>query len=164
MKEVILHLGSNIPERTYYLNLALEGIKDKLGNIIVTSGLYETEAWGLKDQDDFINLAVKVKTSVTPFEVLDIVKGIEEDIGRKKKIKWGPRCIDIDVLFYEDEIINSEKLTLPHPMLVNRNFVLIPLMEIDGNFEHPVLKKTIEELYLESSDECEVWIYELKNK
>ena len=163
MKEVILHLGSNIHERTYFLNLAKKLIQKEIGVIKVSSKLYETEAWGLKDQSDFLNLAHIVETILSPSQVLEKVKAIEDQIGREEVTRWGPRCIDIDILFYENQIVETEKLTIPHPMLENRNFVLIPLLEIAGDYIHPVFNKSIEELYIESTDECEVWIYENKN-
>ena len=160
MNQIILHLGSNEGDRMAMLKKALALIDQRIGKISVMSSVYETEAWGLKDQDDFLNQALIVKSSQSAIDVLKMCKSIEMELGGEKKIKWGPRSIDIDLLFYNDEVLDTELLKLPHPMVEKRNFVLIPLMEIAGDYIHPINGKTIDELYEESDDTCEVFIFE----
>jgi 2-amino-4-hydroxy-6-hydroxymethyldihydropteridine diphosphokinase len=114
------------------------------------SSLYETAPLGIENQDWFINSVIKIKTTLLPLTLLDELLGIEEKMGRVRRIKWGPRIIDLDLLFYEDSIINEANLTVPHPELHKRKFVLEPLKEITPKLLHPILKKTIEELARES--------------
>ena len=153
---IILHLGSNMGDRIGHLAKALSLINEQVGMIHQQSSYYETEAWGLTDQDDFINQAVRLESSLSPQALMTRVLEIEEQMGRVRLEKWGPRIIDIDILFYGEKIIQSPLLTLPHPRLHLRNFVLIPLLEFIPDFIHPEFKKSIEELYLESQDESEV--------
>jgi 2-amino-4-hydroxy-6-hydroxymethyldihydropteridine diphosphokinase len=160
MTNIYLHLGSNNEGSKLLIDKALGYISEKIGNIKDQSNYYETEPWGLKEQPNFINLAVTVESSLSPSQLLKAIKDIESEMGRIKTEKWGPRVIDIDIIFYGDMIIKDQDLEIPHPHIQNRNFVLIPLMEIAGNVVHPVLKKEVEELYMESKDECEVWVYE----
>jgi 2-amino-4-hydroxy-6-hydroxymethyldihydropteridine diphosphokinase len=137
-----------------------ELIEEHLGKVIRKSKIYETEPWGLGNQNMFLNMVVEVATILAPFEALSHIKTIEETIGRVKTEKWGPRCIDIDILTYGDEKIIEEYLTIPHPELNNRNFVLIPLMELEPDLILPGYENSIEELYEMSRDECEVYIFE----
>lgn len=160
MHNLYLHLGSNQGNRKQILDNCLIQISERIGKITSKSSIYETEPWGLKDQPDFLNMAVEVKTKLTVSEVFNISKEIEQDLGFPKQVKWGPRSIDIDILYYDQEIIDTEKLKLPHPQLYNRNFVLIPLMEIAGDYNDPIKNITIEELYDVCSDQCEVFLYE----
>lgn len=160
MNRVIFHLGSNMGDRAKNLELARKGLESRIGKIINTSSIYETQAWGLADQDDFLNQALSINTNLQPEAILIEIKKLELEIGREATVKWGPRIIDIDLLLYGNEVIERDKLKIPHPMVADRNFVLVPLMEICGDEIHPVLRLTIEELYEASKDECEVWIYE----
>lgn len=160
MNDLYLHLGSNEGDRFLFIQKALLLIEEKIGKISQKSSIYETAAWGIEDQADFLNVAVEVKTQLKPDTILKHCVEIEDKVGKKKEKKWGPREIDIDILLYNDLIIDQSNLKIPHPQLENRNFVLIPLMEIGGLIIHPVLNKTIEELYEENDDACEVWIYE----
>ena len=153
---IYLHTGSNLGDRESYLEQARKLIEERVGEISSTSHLYQTEAWGMTDQPDFYNQALEVQTELVPQEVLFHIKKIEKDIGRKERKKWHERIIDIDILFYEDEKIQTEKLKIPHPHCHERMFVLIPLMEIAGTYVHPVLNRTIEELFLECRDPLEV--------
>ncbi len=152
--------GSNLGDRFDLLNQAHQHVSKRAGEVVATSGFYETKAWGKEDQPDFLNQALQIKTELPPTELLDILKSIEKDLGRIKNEKWDSRTIDIDILFYEDSIIQLPNLTIPHALLHERNFTLIPLMEIAGEFEHPVLKKSIETLYWESKDPLEVYLVE----
>lgn len=142
-----LLLGSNIGNREENIKLAL-GFIDKIEGIqcLKTSSIYETEPWGYKDQPFFLNASCKIETDISPFSLLFHLKNIEKVMERKEGIKYGPRIIDIDILLYQDLVINEENLTIPHPHLVNRKFALMPLSEIGGEFIHPVYKKTIKEL------------------
>ena len=160
MNKIYLHLGSNVGDRKKILNEALTAIDRAIGNIKSKSSVYETEPWGLKDQENFLNLAVFVESKLSLDEVFNLTKSIEQDLGTGKEKKWGPRSLDIDILYYNDDIVNTDKLTIPHANLYQRNFVLIPLMEIAGDLIDPVEGKTIEELYDECHDECEVFIFE----
>jgi 2-amino-4-hydroxy-6-hydroxymethyldihydropteridine diphosphokinase len=108
--------------------------------------MHETQPWGVEDQPDFVNMAVEVETVMSPEELLVTVKEIEREMGRKAGTRWGPRLIDLDVLLYDDRIVQSKDLIIPHPLLHKRNFVLLPLAEISPECVHPVLKKTIREL------------------
>ncbi len=161
---IYLHLGSNLGEREKYLAQARELIKKRVGTISKASHLYQTEAWGVEDQPDFINQALQVRTELIPDEVLYHVKKIEKDIGREENKKWHERIIDIDILFFGGKRVSNEKLKIPHPHCHERMFVLVPLMEIAGDFLHPQLKLTIEELYLECKDPLDVILLENNDK
>ncbi len=155
-----LHLGSNQGDRHEYLQKALHLISEKIGTISLKSAIYETEPWGLKEQENFLNMAISVMSSKNPEEVLKVIKAIEISMGSVKSVKWGPRTIDIDILYCDDLIINSPEVTIPHPHIRERNFVLIPLMEIAGDFTDPVHQITIDEMYDACQDTGEVFIYE----
>lgn len=164
MVKIYLHTGTNIGDRTANLRAVQHLIASRIGKITKLSSIYETEAWGLIDQPDFYNQALEVETSLLPDELLEQTKQIEQDMGRQKEIRWGKRLIDVDILFYGQEVIYSDKLTIPHAEMANRNFVLIPMMELDAELQHPILKKTIEEIYWESEDTLEVILLIEENK
>ncbi|MDI6751572.1 MAG: 2-amino-4-hydroxy-6-hydroxymethyldihydropteridine diphosphokinase [bacterium] len=142
----ILLLGSNINPFTN-IKKAISEI-EKLSGVSITakSSLYETEPVGFKPQPMFINCCLEVSTLLSPKELLYQTQGIEEAMGRTRKIKWGPRVIDIDILLYGEEVISDKDLTIPHPELHHRLFALIPLAEIAPNILHPILKVSIKEL------------------
>ena len=163
MKELTqcyLHLGSNLGDRFSYIKKAKQLIEQEAGELNQCSSLYETEAWGQIDQADFINQAIGLKTSLKPTQLLQTILSIEEKLGRERKEKWAARTIDIDILFFGEEIIKLTNLTIPHPYLHQRNFVLIPMLEIAGDWIHPELSQSIEELYLLSKDPLEVIMLE----
>lgn len=160
---IYLHTGSNLGDRFSYMIQACEMIERHVGKISKKSHLYETEAWGMKDQPDFINQALEVKSGLAPEEVLFNIKKIEKEIGRQENKKWHERIIDIDILFHGDLKFSSEKLKIPHPHCHERMFVLVPLMEIAGDFIHPTLDLTIEELYLDCKDPLEVYMLDEGN-
>ena len=147
-----LHTGSNLGERESHLEQANKHIEKRIGSIARASGVFETKPWGIEDQPDFLNQALEVQTRLSPFEVLEQILQIEKRLGRQREIKWGARLIDIDILFYNEQIIDTPKLSIPHPYLQHRNFVLIPMLEIAPDLIHPVFGKTIEELYALSND------------
>ncbi len=126
---VYLSLGSNIEPRLDYLHDAISRLRDTLRDLRVSS-IYETEPWGFTDQGRFLNLVLEGKTSLTPLDLLKQVKQIENDIGRKTTFRYGPREIDIDILLYGDQILQTQLLVIPHPRLFERAFVLIPLYEL----------------------------------
>ncbi len=141
-----ISLGSNIGNREKHIITAMRHLKTRV-EIEKTSGLYETEPYGYKDQNEFINCVAKIRTDMTPPVLLDRLLRIEAEMGRVRKFKWGPRVIDLDILLYEDFISNSESLTIPHKDMQNRIFILKPLIEIEPELIHPVLKKSVSQLY-----------------
>ena len=154
--KVFLHTGTNLGNKLANLERAVELIGKKIGSISQASLIYHTKAWGITDQPDFLNQALEVQTTLNPFELLEAIHYIEQKMGRKREIKWGERLIDIDILFYSNQIINTEHLTIPHPYLHYRNFVLVPMLEIAPSLEHPILRMTIAELCSNSEDELQV--------
>jgi len=156
MTDVYLLLGTNEGNRSENLLKALALIELDCGRIVKRSSLYQTEAWGIKAQDSFLNQAVVIKTSLAPMSLLTQLKAIEKGIGRIDTIKWGPRVIDIDILFYENEIIDLPELKVPHPYISERRFTLEPLNEIAAGFIHPESHKTISRLLEECKDTSDV--------
>lgn len=160
MHTYYLHLGSNKGDRTSYLSNAIKQITAKIGQVTDQSAIYQTEPWGKKDQDEFLNMAIKVESNLAPEDALNAAKKIETDMGSEKKEKWGPRIIDIDILYCDDLIMEKDNLVIPHPHIYERNFVLIPLMEIAGDFIDPVKEISIEDIFDLCKDESEVLIFE----
>jgi len=156
MNKAYLLTGGNIGNREKTLGKALTLIHKYCGNISAQSSIYETAAWGKTDQSSFLNQALELETDQPPGQLLRQLLKIETEIGRVREEKYGPRIIDIDILFYNEEILNDPLLKLPHPEIQNRRFVLVPLAEIAAGFIHPVLKKTIAELLAICPDNLEV--------
>lgn len=156
---VYLILGSNIGARVEILAKALSMIEQKAGQIKAQSSVFETAAWGNKAQQPFLNQVVEIATTHTAQELLYLVLEIENELGRKRTEKWGPRTLDVDILYYQDQTINTTDLVLPHPHLQERRFVLIPLCELAPFFVHPVLKKNNLQLLQECADQLEVKIF-----
>ncbi|MDO3642753.1 2-amino-4-hydroxy-6-hydroxymethyldihydropteridine diphosphokinase [Mucilaginibacter sp. L3T2-6] len=152
MKSVFLLLGSNLGDRQYFLRQAIALIDTRVAKVIKTSSIYETQSWGKSDAPDYLNQVIVLETEATAQEVLDKILNIELMLGRKREEKWGSRTIDIDILFYGDEIINEEGLHIPHPELHNRRFTLEPLKEIAPDLRHPVFGKTITAIKNELKD------------
>ena len=138
-------IGSNLGDKEHNIKKSIDLIKEK-SKILEISRLYKTEPVGYKNQDKFLNCAIKIKTELKPIELLGFLQSIEKRLGRIRTIKNGPRTIDLDILFYGIEIINENNLIVPHPRLHEREFVLEPLEDISPNFIHPVLRKSIKEL------------------
>lgn len=153
MHRVFLGLGSNIGDRLNYISNAVFEIENNDKNSLITSSsLYETEPWGEKQKNLFINIVIEISTSLFPDELLLFIKETENKLGRAVRSKWSEREIDIDILFFDDLVIKKKGLEIPHPEIPNRNFVLIPLNEIAPDFVHPVLKKKISDLEAISQD------------
>lgn len=131
--------------REKQLNSAFRELAEA-GEITKRSGIYETKPWGNVKQSNFFNMCIEFRTTLNPQELLTKIKNVEVQLGRVKREKWGPREIDIDILFYEDQIISDPELTIPHKYLHERAFVLIPLAEIAPNLVHPILRASISEL------------------
>jgi 2-amino-4-hydroxy-6-hydroxymethyldihydropteridine diphosphokinase len=159
METAYLLLGTNEGVREKNLQKAKELIEKECGKIIRCSSVYETEAWGLKEQNSFLNEAVCISTSLAPATLLASLKYIETEVGRTQTVKWGPRVIDIDILFYGNEVVAEVNLKVPHAFITERRFTLVPLNEIAAEFVHPVLKKTMNELLKECKDESEVNVF-----
>ena len=146
MPRVFIGLGSNIGNKEDYINKAMTFISE-LYTVKKISHLYHTEPVGNIKQDWFLNCSVEIETDVDPKKLLSTVKSIERKLGRTKSVKNGPRTIDIDILFYGDYILKTKSLVIPHPLLQERLFVLQPMMDIDPDLIHPVLKRSIHDLY-----------------
>lgn len=138
MHRVFLGLGSNIGDKHHNLSLAISELTQTPGiTLLNTSSFYKSAPWGYEDQDWFLNGVVEISTTLSPHELLHAVKDIESRMGRKPAPQWGPRLIDIDILLYNQEIIQTPELTIPHPFVTERLFVLIPLLELDPDLRHP---------------------------
>jgi 2-amino-4-hydroxy-6-hydroxymethyldihydropteridine diphosphokinase len=161
MNRVYIQLGSNLGDREGYLKQSQVMLIDKIGLIIKKSSIYESSPWGVENQGSFLNQVLLLETDVKPFDLLDRILNIEKEMGRVRIEKWGERIIDIDILFYNDEIIETNNLCIPHPYISKRRFVLSPLDEIAKNYIHPILQKTINKLLSECLDEEKVSVYEL---
>lgn len=153
MLTAYLGLGSNKGERISFIEKALAEIKKIPGTKIVkTSDVYETEPWGVENQPDYLNSVAEIETELDAEALLKELKEIEKRIGRTQSAKWSEREIDIDLLFHGDEIIVKDFMTIPHPQIEKRKFVLIPMNEIAPDFIHPVLKEKISALLKNTND------------
>ena len=137
-----LLLGSNLGDRASALRETSQHIEQRVGLISKASSIYQTEAWGKTDQADFLNQVLIVQSALSAKEVLSILQAIESELGRQRNVKWGERTIDIDILYVDHLVIDSPNLIVPHPEIQNRRFALIPLVELNPTFVHPILKKT----------------------
>lgn len=146
MNKAYLLTGGNLGNTKQNLQLAAQLIENNCGKIVRQSAIYETAAWGNTQQPAFLNQVLELATSLSPEALMTTLLQIEESMGRIRAEKYGPRLIDIDVLLYNREIINTPIITVPHPELANRRFVLVPLAEIAPRLKHPALQKTIQEL------------------
>ena len=147
-------IGSNLGDKLSQCEKAVSEILSiDRHRLLAKSSLFKTEPVGYISQDWFVNAVLKIETDLEPTELLRKLKSIESHLGRTETFRWGPRMIDLDILFFDDIEIHTEELQIPHPRIQERQFVLIPLAEIDQNFIHPVLKKTIRELLKDSKKE-----------
>jgi 2-amino-4-hydroxy-6-hydroxymethyldihydropteridine diphosphokinase len=152
MNEVYLGLGSNVGDRLLNLNKAIELLSEEI-QILKKSKIYVSKAVGYTDQPDFYNMVLYGKTDLSPEELFNFIKDVEKNVGRVYRFHWGPREIDIDILFYNDLVYKSDKLNIPHPRLHERDFVLLPLIELNPKLFHPVLNKRVSDLkeFMENS-------------
>lgn len=150
-------IGSNLGDKVRNCREAIERIGAAEENKLVgRSSLYRTEPWGNEKQDWFVNAVIAIRTSFDPDGLLQHLKNVEEQLEKKKEERWGPRNIDLDILFFNDEILETPSLTVPHPFLHLRRFVLVPLQEICPDFIHPQLKLSVRELLERTNDEKKV--------
>ena len=161
MNNVFLQLGSNMGNRIELLSKAEEKIHNDIGRIIKKSKIYESTPWKVDGQSNYLNQVIKIDTELDPLNLLRKILLIENDLGRKRLEKWGERLIDIDILFYNDSILETPNLCIPHKHLHERNFVLIPLNEIDAEWVHPKINKSISQLLTDCSDNSNVYEYEI---
>lgn len=141
-----IQLGTNMGDRYAALAQAIQLMREEKLNIIRSSSIYETAAWGSIPQPDFLNQIVSLHTLLTPEQLMELLLETEKKMGRIRTEKNGPRTIDLDILFYDDLIFNSASVTIPHPLLHERRFILEPMTELDPDFIHPIFNKTINEL------------------
>ncbi len=151
-----LLIGGNLGNRTLNLTTSIQLIETNCGNIIQTSSIYQTAAWGITNQPNFLNQVLIVQTKLSPKQLMQKLLHIEEQMGRQRTVKFGPRIIDIDILLMDELIVNTSLVTIPHPAIAQRRFVLIPLAELIPNYVHPVDKKTISQLLLTCTDILDV--------
>jgi 2-amino-4-hydroxy-6-hydroxymethyldihydropteridine diphosphokinase len=156
---VYLLLGSNLGDRLQVLGLSVHMIREKVGEVCILSSIYETAPWGILDQPSFLNQVIEVRTILEAEEVLRIILEIEHELGRVRYERWGARVIDIDLLYFQDRVMDSARLTLPHPKLHERRFTLIPLTEIAPDFVHPVFMKNSVQLLAACTDTSDVNLY-----
>ncbi len=149
MPTAYIGIGSNLGSREDNCKAAIRHLIDDGIKILRISSGIETEPWGVKEQPKFINMAVQVETDLDPESLLGSLKNIETRLGRSPGTRWGPRVIDLDILLYNDLVMKTDKLEIPHPRISERDFVLAPLAEIAPDLVHPVLKKSIKSLLLE---------------
>jgi 2-amino-4-hydroxy-6-hydroxymethyldihydropteridine diphosphokinase len=146
MSVAYIGIGSNLGDREFNCKQAIGLLRQKGTTVSKESSLYETKPWGVRDQPLFLNMAIEIETDLKPFELLRTLKDIEKEMGREETFLWGPRIIDLDILLYDNNIVDEQGLRIPHPHMQDREFVLRPLREIAGDVTHPLLLLSIEEL------------------
>lgn len=156
MNKAYLLIGGNMGNREGFLTAAVREIESDCGLVLHQSSFYETAAWGLENQQAFLNQALEIETNLEANSLLETLLQIEERLGRKRDVRYGPRIIDIDILFFNNAIIHKKGLTIPHPQLQNRRFALVPITEIAPDLIHPVLQKTMQQLLADCTDSLDV--------
>lgn len=152
MATVYLGLGTNLGDKEANLRTAIYKLQERIGKQVSLSSFYETAPWGFESDHSFLNAAIGLETNLSPIEILHITQEIEKELGRTKKSvngSYSDRLIDIDILLYDTLMLQTPELTIPHPLMTERDFVMKPLIEIAGNVIHPTLQKTLSELYQE---------------
>jgi 2-amino-4-hydroxy-6-hydroxymethyldihydropteridine diphosphokinase len=145
MHTIYIGLGSNLGDRLANLNSAIDALPPSV-NPMVLSPVYETAPWGYTDQPAFLNQAIRAETSLLPLDLLKHLKSVETSLGRRPSFRYGPRLIDLDILFYDNLILKSSDLIIPHPRLQERAFMLIPLADLAPDLCHPILGKTVQQM------------------
>jgi 2-amino-4-hydroxy-6-hydroxymethyldihydropteridine diphosphokinase len=159
MNHAYLLLGGNMGDRLNNLALAMQFLEKEVGKILKYSSVYETASWGNTEQPDFLNQVLFIETNLTAEQIMEQILFFENKMGRVRTSKNASRVIDIDILFFNKEIVETKNVIVPHPQIQNRNFVLYPLNELAPELKHPVLKKTIHELLLQCNDMLPVNLY-----
>ena len=152
MATVYLGLGTNLGDKEANLRTAIYKLQERIGKQVSLSSFYETAPWGFESDHSFLNAAIGLETSLSPIEILHITQEIEKELGRTEKSvngSYSDRLIDIDILLYDTLVLQTPELTIPHPLMTERDFVMNPLIEIAGNVIHPTRQKTLSELYQE---------------
>ncbi len=156
-KNLVLGLGSNLGNRYAYLQIAIKLIEQQFETASIKAKVYSTPPWGNTNQAAFLNTAVLVQTDFEAEKCFKIIKQIEQEVGRVRSEHWGPRCIDIDILFYDSLVVENEQLSIPHPQIQNRSFVLVPLNDIVPELTHPVLQKSVSKLCKLVPNDCVIF-------
>ena len=163
MATIYLSLGSNKGDRSQYIARAMAALGTHGVSATRKSSLYETEPVETTSKNWFLNCVIEAQTNLLPQQLMHTLLDIERELGRRRRVLRGPRFIDMDILFYEDRVVNSEQLEIPHPRMAERRFVLVPFAEIAPRVRHPILKKTIAELLEETPDRSEVRPHQTKS-
>ncbi len=156
MNDAYLLIGGNVGDRNFYLTKSVELIAVHCGKIEQFSSIYETAPWGKLNQGSFLNQVIRISTRLEPIELLDAILMVENILGRKREEKYGARTLDIDILYYKNLTVHETALTIPHPRISERRFVLTPLAEIASHFIDPIHNKTIATLLLACQDNLSV--------
>ena len=163
MATIYISLGSNKGDRSQYIARATEALGAHGVSVRRRSSLYETEPVETASKSRFLNCVIEAETNLLPPQLMHTLLDIERELGRRRRVRRGPRFIDMDILFYEDRVVSSEQLEIPHARMAERRFVLVPFAEIASKVRHPIFKKTIAELLEETPDRSEVRLYQTKS-
>jgi 2-amino-4-hydroxy-6-hydroxymethyldihydropteridine diphosphokinase len=155
-KQVFISLGSNMGDKLQFLKNAIEEIRIRLGKVVKESKIYEAAAWGHTKQPNFFNQVIEIETELSPMQLLQGCLDIEKSLGRERSILWGERTIDLDILLYDGRSVQLENLSIPHPYLQLRNFVLVPLCEIAPDLIHPTIELSIRQLLERCADKLDI--------
>ena len=161
MNIVYLQLGSNLGNREQLISYAVQQVLEHVGAVNSRSQIYESTPWRVDGQENYLNQIIEVRTCLSAEEILAVILTIENDLGRVRIEKWGERLIDIDIIFFNNDIIENSDLCVPHKHMHERNFVLVPLNEIASDFIHPKYNKTVSQLFDESKDTDKIVPYDV---